>query len=231
MGYNREPHTRTLPVPVTEEEQSQAGFEAAKMQVEIDRLKTEIEAFAKPRKETIKDIEKPALMFAKIAATGFKDDKVECQEQWLDSLQIQVIRLDTGEVVEGPRPMTKDEIGKFDQQGFVFDATVEIPVVDGSGEATTKKKPHLHYPRRMWRERMTTRKKKMGQEKKMMMKMITMTTMMRTRPILITTVVIRAARRRKRKTRKWLTVTTRMRRKTMMTIMRTRRTEKMTTLK
>jgi hypothetical protein len=142
---SRNSHTRTLPVPVTEEERDKAGRDAAAMQVEIAKLKAEIDAYAKPRKETIKDIEGPMLVQAKIADSGMKDDKVECEERWLDSLQIVVVRLDRDydNIVEGPRAMTKDETRKFQQQDLAFSSgtTVEVEVVDGAtGEVTGKRK-------------------------------------------------------------------------------------------
>ncbi|HMY19875.1 MAG TPA: hypothetical protein PKA58_26295 [Polyangium sp.] len=144
MAHTRNIHNRTLPVPVTPEEQDAAGRLAATMQVEIATLKDEIEKFSKPRKDTIKDIEKPMLVQARIAATGFKDDKVECEEQWLDSLQIQVVRTDTNEIVEGPRPMTKEEVKKFNQQSMNFGTEVEVEVVDaGTGEVTGKRKKRV----------------------------------------------------------------------------------------
>lgn len=137
MAYNREPHSRTLPVPVTPEEQNKAGRDAADLYVAIAKLEKEIKDHTAPRKEQINELKGPALVQAKIAESGFKDDKVECMEQWLDNYQIQVIRMDTGDVVEGPRMMTKEEIQKFNQQPLPFAGTVEVDVPVEVSDPTT----------------------------------------------------------------------------------------------
>lgn len=142
-NQSRNIHTRTLPVPVTEEERDKAGRDAAGMQVEIAKLKAEIDAFTKPRKETIKDIEGPLLIQAKIAESGFKDDKVECEDVWTDTLQIYTRRCDTGEILEGPRAMTKKEIEQFRQQDFPFPestTSTTTSVDSATGEVTGKRK-------------------------------------------------------------------------------------------
>jgi hypothetical protein len=112
------------------------------MQVEIAKLKAEIDAYAKPRKETIKDIEGPMLVQAKIADSGFKLDLVECAEEWLANYTIVVRRLDTGEIVEGPTQMTKEQVKTFNQGTLSYDGSVvDVPEVNpATGEVTGKRK-------------------------------------------------------------------------------------------
>lgn len=113
MPYEKNYHTRKLPVPVTDDEKNEAGIDAAKIRVRMAEEKAKLDAYSKATREFLKEQEEEALELEQVAATGTKPEKVECVDMWFDSLQVQTIRRDTCEVIEEMRPMKPDEVAQM----------------------------------------------------------------------------------------------------------------------
>ncbi len=89
-----------LEVDLDENELALLAEELAEKIVERDRLTDEIAAFAKPRREKIKELDESASALAKEIDAGATVRAVSCIERANHELdRIEVVRLDTGAVV------------------------------------------------------------------------------------------------------------------------------------
>jgi hypothetical protein len=134
-------HTRELPIEINETARNEAARDAAAKRERMRVLRDEIEAFAKPKKEELKKLDEEAQKLEHAAATGERIANVECQERFdLRRGEVCVVRIDTEEVVEGPRPMSAKERADANQ-GKLFDVDVSSGSVTPADDATPPEEP------------------------------------------------------------------------------------------
>lgn len=121
-------YTKQLPIKIGEAERDAKAREAALLRHQAKKKADDLRLITEPVKKSIKELEDQAIRLEEASATGELLADVEVREEKdFTRNEVRLVRLDTGETIEGPRAMTGKER--------------QIAIVDDGGDGEKEAEP------------------------------------------------------------------------------------------